>query len=200
MQGTPPRRCPRAVRSHWKIERGYLSAYSTTASTKWRKRTKRSLGASKHRCMCHSSRYLSRLNAFPCFVSVPDGWLWQKPAARILVLRKFLRPLLLPLPPAMLTAADTLRRLRSAVLLRPAPTNNQSLSGKIAAHYSAAAGLFALERDEVTLSLERAAAAVAIAEESSNTAAENRRPPPPPSASGSLGSGGLSPWVRIVYG
>ncbi|CAM9309703.1 unnamed protein product [Laminaria digitata] len=79
-------------------------------------------------------------------------------------------------------------------VVRSDPSRLESLSGKIAAHYSAAAGLFALERDEVTLSLERAAAAVAIAEESSNTAAENRRPPPPPSASGSLGSGGLSPW------
>lgn len=106
----------------------------------------------------------------------------------------------MPLPPAKLPAADTLPGLWYAVLLRPAPINKQSLSEKIAAHYSAAAGFFALEREEAISSLERAAAAVTIAEESSSSAAGDQRPRPPPSTDGSLGSGGLSPWVSVVCG
>eukprot|EP00904_Undaria_pinnatifida_P005497 jgi/Undpi1/2077/HiC_scaffold_12.g05463.m1 len=82
---------------------------------------------------------------------------------------------------------------------RSDPSRLESFSGKIAAHYSAAAGLFSRERAEVTGSLDRAAASVATAEAPGNVVAEdgegssNPRPPLPPSAAGSLG-GGPSPW------
>lgn len=142
-----------------------------------------------------SATCLSRFNVIFLFQAV--GW-GVKPQ----VVPRGFHCFFYPAFPVNLAAANVLPRLLSAVMLHLAPDDKQSLSGKIAAHYSAAAGLFSRERAEVTGSLDRAAASVATAEAPGNVVAEdgegssNPRPPLPPSAAGSLGSGGPSPWVR----
>ncbi|CBJ49219.1 expressed unknown protein [Ectocarpus siliculosus] len=82
---------------------------------------------------------------------------------------------------------------------RSDPARLESLEGKISAHYSEAAVLFARERDEKTSSLKRAAEAVAAAQAPRDKTAEGSGsaepvPPLPPPLVDSLEPDGRSRW------
>ncbi|CAM9612394.1 unnamed protein product [Ectocarpus sp. 12 AP-2014] len=82
---------------------------------------------------------------------------------------------------------------------RSDPARLESLEGKISAHYSEAAVLFARERDEKTSSLKRAAAALVAAQAPRDKTAEGSGsaepvPPPPPPLVDSLEPDGRSRW------